>query len=234
MIAHQELVDRVTAHGEVTDNGQARRAVETVVGVLSTQVGPDLRERLQRSLPPSLIPEQASAPQIEGTGGMAQEIGRELGCRPEQGLHLARVVLSSIAASAPELKDDLAGTLPEELAEWTADPTGAAARSDVGAGGAASRLGTAELNAALQRIPDWAGDTGGLSRTVRLPQDRIPPLTAGVDRIGREMGHPAHQETTGDGIAFTVRTASVGAVTTADIDLAERIDQAIAEVGSGG
>ncbi|WP_186355697.1 DUF2267 domain-containing protein [Streptomonospora sp. PA3] len=242
MVAHQELVERVAAHSEVGDTDQARRAIRAVVPSVARRLDDETRQELHESIPESLWsePPHAKDPQIErveravGTSGIAQQVGREMGCAPEEGLHLARVVLAEIATAEPGLSGDLAAALPDELASWVSDPAGAQGRADVGATGGPSRLDEQTLNAALQRLPGWEGDTRALTRTVQLPADRIPPLLARIDRLGDEAEHRAHHRRTADGIEFTVRTASVGAVTTADIDLAERIDQAVAEVGSGG
>lgn len=236
VITYQELVDRVAAHGEIADSGQARRAVQAVVTVLAPQIDPGVREELRQALPPSLWspPPEALTGRVEESGDVARQMGRELGCPPERGLHAARTVLAEIARSSPELGADLAGCLPEELAQWAADPIGAAGRADTGATGAPSRLDEQTLRSVRERLPDWQGDTHRLTRTVRLPHDRIPPLVARVERIGRELSHPAHHEVTDDGIAFTVGTASVDAVTTLDIELAERVEQAIGQTGSGG
>ncbi|RNL84827.1 DUF2267 domain-containing protein [Halostreptopolyspora alba] len=236
MIEHRELVDRVASRGGVSGPEEARAAVEAVVTVLGPHVGPDARTGLAASLPTSLatVPEGDRPEPVSESGELALEVGRALDCPPERGLHLARLVLSGIAESSPDLGATLARELPEELAEWAADPVGAAGRADAGATGAPSRLDSQTLRTALGRLPEWEGDTGGLTREVRLPQDRLPPLEGAVDRIGRELEHPAHRERVEGGIRFTVRTGSVGAVTTRDIELAERIERAVTEVGSGG
>ncbi|QBI52836.1 DUF2267 domain-containing protein [Streptomonospora litoralis] len=241
MIAHQELVERVAAHSEVGDSDHARRAIRAVVPSVVRRLDPQTRGQLHDSLPETLWnePPQASNPDIErveragGSSGIAQQVGRELDCPPEEGLSLARVVLAEIAKAEPGLSDGLTAALPEELAGWIADPVGAQGRADTGLG-EPSRLDEQTLQAALARLPEWEGDTGGLTRTVQIPGDRIPPLLSRIDRITDEAGHPAQHRRTDDGIRFTVRTASVGAVTTADVALAEQIDQAVAEVGSGG
>ncbi|KOX07851.1 DUF2267 domain-containing protein [Nocardiopsis sp. NRRL B-16309] len=238
MIAYQSLVDHVGAHEGVGDAEEARRAIGAVVSVVAPRVAPDTRERLHAALPPALQgpaeQEGAAETGLTDSGDVARRVARELGRRPERGLYLAGVVLSEIAESSPDLREGLAASLPEELAAWVTDPVGAAGRSDTGESDAPSRLDEETLRAALGRLPDWEGDTHGLTRTVRLPSDRVRPLVDAVERIGRDMNHGAYHEVTDDGVAFTVRTASIRAVTTRDIELAERIEQAVAEVGSGG
>ncbi|MEY9212504.1 DUF2267 domain-containing protein [Thermobifida halotolerans] len=236
MIAHQELIDRVAAHDEVADSEEARRAVHAVVAALSPHLVPRAREELRQELPRSLRNNVGGTGAAFATdsGALARRVGEDLHCPPEHGLQLTRTVLSEIALASPGLGEDLAVSLPEDLAEWVRDPVGAQGRSDTGATGAPSRLDEATLSAARERLPDWEGDTRRLTRSVRLPKDRIPPLLARVDRLCRDLNSSPHHETTDDGIVFTVQTASVGAVTTQDIELAERVDRAVAEVGSGG
>ncbi|MBB4933606.1 pterin-4a-carbinolamine dehydratase [Lipingzhangella halophila] len=236
MIAHQELVDRVAAREGISGADDARQAVQSVLTVLAPHVGSQVRARLAETLPASLvtIPEGDRPGAAAESGDLALEVARAMDCPPERGLHLARLVLSEIGDAAPDLGAELAKALPEELAEWAGDPVGAAGRADAGATGAPSRLDSQTVRTVLDRMPEWDGDTSGLTRVVRVPQDRLPPLEGRVDRVGRELGHPAHRERVAGGVTFTVRTASVGAVTTRDVELAERIEQAIAEVGSGG
>ncbi len=144
------------------------------------------------------------------------------------------MVLSGIHFSEPELADALASRLPEEFAQWSQDPNGAMGRSDTGQSGMPSRLDRATLEHALGRLREWEGDTTGLTRSVDLPRVRVTPLLNRIDRAAHEIDHSYEHEFTDTGIAFTVRTASVGAVTTRDIEMAERIDEAVAAIGSGG
>ncbi|WP_223830484.1 4a-hydroxytetrahydrobiopterin dehydratase [Nocardiopsis quinghaiensis] len=143
-------------------------------------------------------------------------------------------MLSGIHFSEPELADALASRLPEEFAQWSQDPNGAMGRSDTGQSGMPSRLDRATLEHALGRLREWEGDTTGLTRSVDLPRVRVTPLLNRIDRAAHEIDHSYEHEFTDTGIAFTVRTASVGAVTTRDIEMAERIDEAVAAIGSGG
>ncbi|KIH97292.1 hypothetical protein LP52_20210 [Streptomonospora alba] len=242
MVAHQELVERVAAHSEVGDTDQAGRAIRAVIPSVARRLDAQTRQELRDSLPASLWsePPQARDPEIDrvematGTSGIAQQVAGDLGCEPEQGLHVTRVVLAEIARSEPSVSDGLASALPQELAGWIADPTGARGRADTGFTGEPSRLDKETLDAALQRLPQWEADGDSLVRTVQVPADRIPPLLSRLDKLTGEAGHSARHRRTTDGIQFVLQTASVGAVTTADVELAEQIDQAVAEVGSGG
>ena len=237
MIAYQELMEHVAREGNATDNEEARRALEATAGALARRTDPDTREHLRTQLPAALrdhIPQQRGAPAQETSGSLSEEVAQQVGCPKERGVRLAGAVLSGIRLGDPELADELASQLPEELAQWARDPEGARGRADTGQTDTPSRLDRVTLGRAMERLPDWQGDTEGLTRSVDLPADRLTPLLNQAHKSARQLGHAFEHHTTDTGIAFTVRTASVGAVTTRDIEMAERIDAAIAKIGAGG
>lgn len=236
MIAYQELLEHVVGQGNASDNEEARRALEATARALARHTDPDTREQLRRQLPATLrehIPEQGDAPAVE-SGELSEEVARQIGCPRERGVRLVGAVLSGIGQSEPELAEELASGLPDELAAWARDPHGASGRADTGQTDTPSRLDQATLDRALERLTEWRGDTEGLTRSVDLPADRLTPLLNQAHKSARELGHGFEHHTTDTGIAFTVRTASIGVVTTRDIEMAERIDAAIAKIGSGG
>lgn len=237
MIAYQELMEHVAREGNATDNEEARRALEATAKALSRHTSPDTRQHLREQLPAALhdhIPEQPEAPAWETSASLSEEVARQIGCPEERGVRLVGAVLSGIRLGEPELADELASQLPEELAQWAQDPEGARGRADTGQSGTPSRLDRATLERAMGRLPDWQGDTEGLTRAVDLPADRLTPLLNQAEKSAHQLGHSFEHHTTDTGVAFTVRTASVGAVTTRDIEMAERIDAAIAKIGAGG
>lgn len=69
---------------------------------------------------------------------------------------------------------------------------------------------------------------------MRLPIDRVTPLVDRVQREARVMNDHAHVERHPDGVTFHLGTGSEGVVTEPDLALAERIDDAVADIGSGG
>lgn len=237
MIAYQELMEHVVRQGHAADNEEARRALEATADVVGRHTDPDTREHLREQLPAALrdhIPEQSGAPTQETSGSLSQEVARQVGCPEERGVRLVGAVLSGIRLGEPGLADELADQLPEELAQWARDPEGARGRADTGQSDIPSRLDRATLERAMQRLPEWQGDTEGLTRSVDLPADRLTPLLNQAEKSARQFGHSFEHHTTDTGVAFTVRTASVGAVTTRDIEMAERIDEVVAKIGSGG
>ncbi|OOC56243.1 MULTISPECIES: DUF2267 domain-containing protein [Nocardiopsis] len=236
MITYQELMDHVTQQGNVPDD-EARRALEAVTGELARHADPETRDRLVEQLPTGLskrIPAPRREAEPSTSGQLAQEVGERIGCPPERATHLTRVVLSGIHFSEPELAEALASRLPAEFAQWAEDPNGAMGRSDAGLSGTPARLDQSTLEHALGRLRGWEGDTTGLTRSVDLPRVRVTPLLNRIDRASHEIDHSYEHEFTDSGVAFTVRTASIGAVTTKDIEMAERIDEAVTAIGSGG
>lgn len=237
MIAYQELMEHVVREGNAVDNDEARRALEAVTGALARHTTPDTRKRLRKEFPAALrdhVPAQPDAPALETTGALSEEVAQEIGCPEEKGVRLVGAVLTGVREGAPGLADDLASQLPDELAQWAHDPEGARGRADTGASGAPSRLDRSTLGRAMERLPAWQGDTGGLTRDVELPNDRVAPLLNQVEKAAHRLGHSFEHHTTDSGVTFTVRTESIGAVTTRDIEMAERIDAAVATIGSGG
>ncbi|WP_159944364.1 MULTISPECIES: DUF2267 domain-containing protein [unclassified Nocardiopsis] len=147
---------------------------------------------------------------------------------------LPAVLHDQVPAPRGEGEPHTSGSLGRDVAERVGCPPEKGTRL-VGAVLAGIREGDPGLADELaDHLPDWNGDTGGLTREVELPADRAAPLLNRAERLAHRIGHSFDHRTTDTGITFTVRTASVGAVTTSDIEMAERIDQAVAEVGSGG
>jgi pterin-4a-carbinolamine dehydratase len=98
-------------------------------------------------------------------------------------------------------------------------------------------LDRGEIERALAALEDWEGwegDEHRLRRTVVLPPERQRPLRDAVARAEHDMTHHARVEQLRDGITFEVWTHSLDRVTDMDVELARRIDAAVAAVGSAG
>ncbi len=237
MITYQELMHHVIQEGNAVDDDEAHRALEAVTGELARHTDPDTREYLREQMPAALrdhIPRQRGEPAPDTSGSMAVNVAEIVGCPPEKGVRLLGAVLAGIRLGEPALADELAAQLPEELARWARDPEGTRGRGDTGQTDTPSRLDRATVERALERLASWEGDTGGLTREVELPRERITPLVNQAERAARRLGHSFEHRLTDTGVAFTVRTTAVDAVTTRDIEMAERIDEAVDEIGSGG
>jgi pterin-4a-carbinolamine dehydratase len=68
---------------------------------------------------------------------------------------------------------------------------------------------------------------------VALPAGRVQLLLTQVERAADDLGHRPRTQRTPDGVRFTVQTRSVQAVPPLDLDLADRIDDAVPAVGGG-
>lgn len=88
-----------------------------------------------------------------------------------------------------------------------------------------SRLLTAEeIRAQLDTLPDWAGDTVALRRTVEFPDfPRAISAVVGVADVAEEMDHHPDMDIRWRTITFSLATHSAGGVTQQDVELAHRI-----------
>jgi 4a-hydroxytetrahydrobiopterin dehydratase len=88
-------------------------------------------------------------------------------------------------------------------------------------------LDDAELQAALQRIPEWARDGDTLVRTYRRQDwvDAIAFVNAVADEAERRNHHPDVSITGYRDVTFRLTTHSKGGITERDIDLASWIEE---------
>ncbi|UBU13329.1 4a-hydroxytetrahydrobiopterin dehydratase [Nonomuraea gerenzanensis] len=94
-------------------------------------------------------------------------------------------------------------------------------------------LTDAELAAALRTLPRWSGDRSGLRRAVSLPRENLHAVRGALDRLKITYGRQPQLHDRPDGLVLLVRTVSVGAVTSLDVELARRVDELIEEIGAG-
>lgn len=235
MITHERLVEEVAARAHLDGTAEAGRVVRVTLAALSHRLEMPQRQRLRQAVPgPERDAALATVPPTDGGRvEYAQEIGRHLGTPPERASFLARTVLSYLAQEDAGLGQELRDSLPAEFAELFSVPELYPERRHA-ATDAPAPLTPEELEAELRRRPQWGGDLHQLVRTAALPGDRIPPLLNQVGKDSRELNHRCEHESDDSGITFRLRTRSVDAVTPLDLALADRIDAAIAAVGSGG
>lgn len=231
MITHRRLVEDAAARTRLPSE-RAARAIKVTLAVLALHLDPPARQRLRQAVPgPDRDAAYATVPRSGGTvTDFYGEVAAHLQAPPEQGRHVARSVLSLIARDDPDLGRHLVAGLPPGFDEAFTAPEPHPERLP----GEDTPLTERELGAALRRRPQWSGDGHRLTRTVGLPRDRVPPLLHQVEDDARELHRHVAHALSDDGITFTVRTRSVEAVTTTDLELADRIDAAVAAVGSGG
>ena len=157
------------------------------------------------------------------------------GCPAERARFDTQAVLSTLAGSEPEVASALAQRLPdgEELfspIDQGVPPRGSGVPTEL----TPRLLEREEIDRALAALESWEGDEHRLRRTVVLPPERHRPLRDAVARAERDMTHHARVEQLQDAVTFEVWTHSLDRVTDMDVELARRIDAAIAAVGSSG
>jgi 4a-hydroxytetrahydrobiopterin dehydratase len=87
------------------------------------------------------------------------------------------------------------------------------------------RLSPDEISAALNGLPQWAGDGDGIRRSVELPsfRDAVSAIVAIAD-VAEEMDHHPDIDLRWRTLHVAVVTHSAGGVTALDLELARRID----------
>lgn len=238
MITHQHLVEEVASRARLDDSRAADAAVHLVLAALSRRLDASRCERLRQAVPAherDAVVHGPGDPDESEPGPLSDllaEIARQAGGTREQALFLAQTVMSQVTADEPWLVADLSGALPDEYGAVLAEPDAVPERTSR-ATQAPAPLSDEELAAALRQRPGWSGDTHELSRTVALPPDRVELLLTEVGHAANELGHRPSAQQTDDGVRFTVQTRSVRAVTALDLELADRIDDAVMAVGGG-
>jgi 4a-hydroxytetrahydrobiopterin dehydratase len=92
----------------------------------------------------------------------------------------------------------------------------------------AELLSTADIGTHLTELDGWSGDTGGITRTAKLPT--FLDAIGVVDRVAaaaEEMDHHPDIDIRWRTLTFTCATHSAGGVTNKDFDLARRIDEIV-------
>jgi 4a-hydroxytetrahydrobiopterin dehydratase len=82
---------------------------------------------------------------------------------------------------------------------------------------------------ALKTLDDWSGDSGGITRTAKLPT--FPAAITVVDRVAEvaeDMDHHPDIDIRWRNLTFRCATHSAGGVTELDLRLAARIDKIVA------
>lgn len=90
-------------------------------------------------------------------------------------------------------------------------------------------LSAEALGQQLAGLPDWSGDTDGISRTAQLPT--FPAAIAAVNQVAlvaEEMNHHPDIDIRWRKLTFRCVTHSEGGVTELDLQLARRIDAIVA------
>ncbi|PSL01813.1 4a-hydroxytetrahydrobiopterin dehydratase [Haloactinopolyspora alba] len=90
-------------------------------------------------------------------------------------------------------------------------------------------LDTDDIRSALDGLPEWSGDTSGITRTVEAPD--FPTGIAVVDDVAEAAEAADHHpdiDIRWRTLTFALVTHSAGGVTRADVDMAHAIDRIVA------
>ena len=236
MVQHEKWLTAVEDVAELDDPAEARAVLGAVVAALARCLPDAGREWLADRLPsPEAGPARDPGPaNLKSGTDVEAAVARRLRTTPERGRYLTQAVLAALSRTDPALAEELCGRLPRAVVETLA-PAGESPRDAAShQPGVPTRLSDEEVARGLRHLTGWAGDRHGIERTVQLPADRITPLVERVQREARAMNDHAHVERADDAVTFRLRTGREGVVTEPDLRLAERIDEAVAAVGSGG
>lgn len=244
MVKHKKLISSVAEHVDLDaarertqdSTDQLREIVTAVLSTLAHTLTDRQRHELADALPgtiedAALVPADTA---VRDGNTMITELAQRLGVTSERARYLAQAVFAGLADADRTVTDFLREhAVPEVVA--VLEPTGdspervASTRGEV-----PTELSEDELTKALNRLTGWQRDQGGISRAVSLPADRVTPLIERVQHEAARSNDHARAQRTTDGVIFTLRTSSSGTITQPDVSLAERIDQAVVDVGSGG
>lgn len=238
MIQYATFIRAVGEQAGGVDSDEARRAVEAVLAAVATSLAESDRDRLTAVLPGSLrsaAETRGQAPPPDSGAALVSAVSAGSGFPAERARFYTQAVLSTLADSEPDLAGVLARRLPDGEALFAPIDQGVAPRgSGVPIELTPRLLERAEIDRALASLEGWEGDEHRLRRTVVLPRDRHRPVRDAVARAEQDMTHHARVEELQDAITFEVWTHSLDRVTDMDVELARRIDGAIAAVGSHG
>jgi pterin-4a-carbinolamine dehydratase len=238
VIQYATFVQAAGAQAGAADTEEARRAVEAVIAAVAASLEESDRDRLAAVLPGAL----RGAAEVQGQGvrpdsgaALVSAVSAGSGLPGERARFFTQAVLSTLARSEPDVAGVLARRLPDAEELFAPIDQGVPPRgSGVPTGLTPRLLDQGEIDRTLAALEGWEGDERRLRRTVVLPPERQRPLRDAVARAEQEMTHHARVEQLRDSITFEVWTHSLDRVTDTDVELARRIDAAVAAVGSHG
>jgi pterin-4a-carbinolamine dehydratase/uncharacterized protein (DUF2267 family) len=232
VLEYQPFVQAVEAHLGVDDAEQVRAGIEAVLGAVDQVLDADARGKLAAALPGSL---RSAISNASDTRTMTTEefvgVVASLGGYPiERGRYWTQAVLAALAEQDPETADIVRPALPDAGLMAPLGQGPAPRGSGVATNRQPEMLTADEISRAVAAMPGWTGDERRLQRTIEIPAERVAPLTNAVHRIQKELDHHAQIDNTPAGLSFTIWTHTLDRVTDLDIQLAQRVDEAIRTV----
>lgn len=179
---HQEFLAGVATRGGFADTDDARRAADAVLATVATHLPADDRDALAAALP-NLLEQEAGVDRRSGGGepteaGLVDDVVERTGWPAVRARYALIAVTGQLAAEDAGLGERITRVLPPTLlgAGPTAPPDAAPVDPD-------------ELDRTLQqRLTEWAGDRGGIQRTVEMPAEDLDRLLERLRDVERETG----------------------------------------------
>jgi hypothetical protein len=236
VVRYRDLVAGVRSRTGA-DFDEARTGAEATVVALAHALREGDRQRLLETVPAELHDDhpvgnfESGNPAVAELPGFLAEVARLAGCPPERARYQAQATLTALAEQDRDLVDSL--DIPTDIRELVAPPPAGGGVVDP-ATGHTPPLSDDDLRAALARLPYWSGTREGLSRSISLPRENLDRVLRRLERLKPDTGRaPLIGRQDASTAVVVVRTGSVDAVTALDVDLANRVDAAIDEVGAG-
>jgi uncharacterized protein (DUF2267 family) len=229
-IEYEELIEAVSRSVDI-DHRSARRVTQATLTTLAETLDDNGRQRLAAAIPPlfrQYLPRRTEQRDLD-LPALVREMAQRGQQPPEQARVRAQAVLATLAEREPDLPSGL--PLPDDIRGLFTPPE--IGGGVTGATGHLAPLSPEEIDAALRRLPDWEGDTGGLRRTIALPPDSLDRVLSMIENLRRDLGGGVYTRRDDDNAEVTVKTATADAVTAPDVDIATSIDSLIAEFGAG-
>jgi pterin-4a-carbinolamine dehydratase/uncharacterized protein (DUF2267 family) len=232
VLDYQQFLSAVGRHLDVSDTEEVKTGVQAVFGAVDQILDADARGRLAAELPGSLRNTMGtgSATRSLTTDQFVSVVASGGGYTTERARYWAQAVLAALAENDPDAAEIVRPALPDDTLMRPLGQGPAPVHSGVPTNLSPEILEPDEVTRALAAMPGWTGDTTRITRTIDIPAERVAPLTDAVHRIETELNHHANIDNGPDGLTFTVWTHSLSRVTEMDVNLARRIDEAIATV----
>jgi uncharacterized protein (DUF2267 family)/pterin-4a-carbinolamine dehydratase len=227
---HQEFLAGVATRGGFASTDDARHAADAALAAVAAHLPTDDRRVLADALPALL--EQESGLDADGAPGspdapVVEEVARRTGWAPERARYAVVAVTGELAAADPDLGERLARVLPQDLVG--SGPTLPPDAASEGEQGRPQPVDADELDRALRRLVGWSGDLSGIERTIELPAEHLDLVLDRLRTVQRELAHRVRiLERTPTSLTVRARTESLGVVTRLDLELADRVDDAVA------
>lgn len=239
-VKHSDLVDSVIRHAAIAGTQEATERAREITDVVLRTLARSLPDRQRRvlaeKLPGPLTEATLPAEPCErrSSDELLGQVAAGLNVSNEQARYLAQAVLAGLDETDSSVLEQLREHLASDLLDVLTPVGESTERATSERGEVPTELSEEGIAQALRGLTGWVRDGVGISRTVNLPADRVRPLVNRVQREAGRLNDHARTDITDDGVTFTLSTGRHGVVTEPDVTLAERIDNAVFDVGSGG